>query len=75
MTIANTPFGKVCDDVAIDNDTPYFRMYCQIVNGIFDREGIGLDAAFKEIKQAEADIFTLNETHGDASNATARRAF
>ena len=42
--------------------------------GIYDREGAGLDSAFKEIKQAGADIFTFNETHGDESNATARRA-
>jgi hypothetical protein len=73
LTIDNIPFGRVCDDVAIDNDTPYIRMYCQNVNGIFDREGIGLDAAFKEIKQAGADIFTFNETHGDESSAIARR--
>ena len=74
MTHDNIPFGHVCDDIAIDNDTPYVRLYCQNVNGIFDREGIGLDSAFKEIKQAGADIFTFNETHGDESNAVARRA-
>jgi hypothetical protein len=44
------------------------------VSGIFDRDGIGLDSAFKEIKQASADIFTFSETHGDKSNAQARRA-
>jgi hypothetical protein len=70
----NLPFGHVCDDIAIDNDTPYVRVYCQNVCGIFDREGAGLDLAFKEIKQAGADIFTFNETHGDESNAIARRA-
>jgi hypothetical protein len=48
-------------------------VYCQNVCGIFDREGIGLDSAFKEIKQAGADIFTFTETLGDESNATARR--
>ena len=74
MTLENIPFGHVCDDIAIENDTPYVRLYCQNVNGIFDREGIGLDTAFKEIKQAGADIFTFNETHGDESNAVARRA-
>ncbi|OEU18182.1 hypothetical protein FRACYDRAFT_236453 [Fragilariopsis cylindrus CCMP1102] len=74
ITKENTPFGHVCDDIAIDNDTPYVRVYCQNVSGIFDREGIGLDSAFKEIKQAGADIFTFNETHGDESNALARRA-
>jgi hypothetical protein len=52
MIFANIPFGHVCDDVAIDNDTSYIRMYCQNVNGIFDREGIGSDVEFKEIKQA-----------------------
>jgi hypothetical protein len=44
------------------------------VSGIFDRDGIGLDSAFKEIKQAGADIFTFNETHGDETKAVARRA-
>jgi hypothetical protein len=74
VTSENLPFGHACDDTAIDDDTPYVRVYCQNVSGIFDREGIGLDSAFKEIKQAGADIFTFNETHGDESNAAARRA-
>jgi hypothetical protein len=30
------------------------------VSGIFDRDGIGLDSAFREIKQANADIFMFN---------------
>jgi hypothetical protein len=74
VTNANLPFGHICDDIAVDNDIPYVRVYCQNVSGIFDRDGIGMDSAFKEIKQAGADIFTFNETHGDESNATARRA-
>jgi hypothetical protein len=74
VTNENLPFGHICDDIAVDNDTPYVRVYCQNVSGIFDRDGIGLDSAFKEIKQAGADIFTFNETHGDESNAVARRA-
>jgi hypothetical protein len=74
VTNENLPFGHICDDIVVDNDIPYVRVYCQNVCGIFDREGIGLDSAFKEIKQAGADIFTFNETHGDESNATARRA-
>jgi hypothetical protein len=68
------PFGHVCHDIAVDDDTQYVRVYCQNVSGIFDKEGIGLDSAFKEIKQAGADIFTFNETHGDEPNAEARRA-
>jgi hypothetical protein len=39
-----------------------------------NRDGIGLDSAFKEIKQASADIFTSNETHQDELNAIARKA-
>jgi hypothetical protein len=74
VTQENTPFGHVCDDIAVDDTAPYVRVYCQNVSGIFDRDGIGLDSAFKEIKQAGADIFMFNETHGDESNATARRA-
>jgi hypothetical protein len=74
VTQDNFPFGHVCDDIALDDDTLYMRVYCQNVSGIFNRDGIGLDLAFKEIKQASADIFTFNETHGDESNATARKA-
>jgi hypothetical protein len=73
VTLDNLPFRHVCDDIAVDNDTPYVRLYCQNVCGIYDREGIGLDSAFKEIKQAGTDLFTFNETHGDKSNATAQR--
>jgi hypothetical protein len=32
-----------------------------------------LDTAFQEIKQAGADIFTFNETHGDESKAISRK--
>jgi hypothetical protein len=74
VTQDNIPFGHVCDDIAVDDDTPYIQIYCQNVSGIFDREGIGLDSAFNKIKQAGADIFTFNETHGDESKAVARRA-
>jgi hypothetical protein len=73
VTKDNLPFGHICEDIVIDNDTPYVRVYCQNVCGIFDRQGIELDLAFKEIKQAGADIFTFNRTHGDESNDTARR--
>jgi hypothetical protein len=71
LTMDYLPFGHICDDIAVDNDTPYVRLYCQNVCGIYDRERIGVDSGFKEIKQAGADIFTFNETHGDESNATA----
>jgi hypothetical protein len=74
VTMASLLFGHVCDNIAIDNDTPYIRVYCQNVCGIFNKDGLGLDSAFKEIKRAGADIFTFNETHGDESNALARRA-
>jgi hypothetical protein len=74
VTIDNLPFRHICDDIVVDNDTPYVRVYCQNVCGIFNREGIEVDSAFKEIKQAGADIFMFNETHGDESNAIARRA-
>jgi hypothetical protein len=73
ITTSNIPYGHICDDVAIYDNTPYVRVYCQNVCGMYDRGGIGLDAAFQEIKQAGADIFAFNETHGDESNSTARR--
>jgi hypothetical protein len=60
--------------IAVGDDTPYERVYCQNVSGIYDRDGIGLDPTFKEIKQVGADIFTFNEIQGDKLNAIARRA-
>jgi hypothetical protein len=38
VTIDNLPFGHICDDIVVDNDTPYVRVYCQNVCGIYDRE-------------------------------------
>jgi hypothetical protein len=73
ITMDNLPFGHICNDIVVDNDTRYVRVYCQNVCGIYDREGIELDAAFKEVKQAGADIFMYIETHGDKSNASAKR--
>jgi hypothetical protein len=70
VTQDKIPFGHICDDIAVDEDTPYEQIYSQNdVSGIFDRDGIGLDSAFKEIKQAGADIFTFNETHGGKTKA------
>jgi hypothetical protein len=74
MNAANLPFGHICDDIVVGNDTLYVQLYSQNIDSIFDRKGIGLDSAFREIKQAGADIFTFNETIGDESNATARWA-
>jgi hypothetical protein len=28
VTKENLPFGHVCDDIVVDNDTPYVRVYC-----------------------------------------------
>jgi hypothetical protein len=58
VTMDNLPFGHICDDIAVDNDTPYVRVYCQNVCGIYDREGIGLDLTFKEVTQAEEQTFS-----------------
>jgi hypothetical protein len=33
VTQDNIPFGHVCDDIAVDNDAPYVRIYCQNVSG------------------------------------------
>jgi hypothetical protein len=53
-TMDNLPFGHICDDIVVDNNTSYIRIYCQNVCGIFDREGIALDSAFKEINSFQA---------------------
>ena len=44
------------------------------MNGIYDKEGTALDAAFTSMHEVEADIFTFNETHGDDQNPLMRQA-
>jgi hypothetical protein len=71
LTIDNIPFGHVCDDIVIDNDNPYVQLYCQNVNGIFDREGIGLDATFKESNKWE--LIYLHSMRHMATNPMQRQ--
>jgi hypothetical protein len=28
VTMDNLPFGHICDGIAVENDTPYVRLYC-----------------------------------------------
>ena len=51
-----------------DDDTSILRIYSQNLNGIFDRDGKGLDEAFHAVRTTGATIFTFQETHGDKLN-------
>ena len=51
-----------------DNDNETLRLYSQNVNGIFDRNGRGIDGAFHALHTLGASIFTFQETHGDKLN-------
>jgi hypothetical protein len=50
VTQDNIPFGHVCDNIAVEDDTPYLRIYCQNVSGIFDRDGIGVEIQLSHLR-------------------------
>ena len=64
-------WGDMCVRID-DRDEDTLRVYCQNVNGIFDRDGLGLDEAFHHMRTTKAHVFTFNETHGDDTNPEAR---
>ena len=47
----------------------FIRIYSQDNNGISDSTGLKYDNTFKHMKEADADIFSINETHRDKMNA------
>ena len=63
----DTPWGDTRPTLPDDNTTT-IRLYSQNVNGIFDRNGGGLDEAFHAIRTIGANIFTFQETHSDKLN-------
>ena len=65
-------WGDRCTEID-DNDEDTLRIYCQNVNGIYDREGIELEEAFHYMRTVKAGIFMFNETHGDDRNPEARK--
>ena len=64
-------WGDMCVQID-DSDKDTLRVYCQNVNGIFDRDGLGLDEAFHHMRTLKANVFTFNETHGDDTNPETR---
>ena len=51
----------------------FIRIYSQNNNGISDSTGLKYDDTFKHMKEANADIFCINETHADKMNAKNNR--
>ena len=49
-------------------DPNFIQIYGQNNNGISDSTGLKYDDTFKHMKEADADIFCINETHADKMN-------
>ena len=67
----NEQWGDTCLPKSMYDDD-CIRIYSQNMNGIYDKQGTELDAAFTSMHEVEADIFTFNETHGDDQNPLMR---
>ena len=69
--------NEQCGDTCLPKsmyDDDCIRIYSKNMNGIYDKEGMELDAAFTSMHEVEADIFTFNKTHGDDQNLLTRQA-
>lgn len=63
-------WGEAC--IPLSENSGVIRLYSQNLNGIFDREGLGLDEAFHTMRSSNVDIFAFTETHGDNNNAKSK---
>ena len=51
-------WGDMCVRID-DSDEDTLRVYCQNVNGIFDRDGLGLDEAFHHMQTLKANVCSI----------------
>ena len=65
----NEHWGDQCEAAAICDEPEFIRIYSQNNNGISDSTGLKYDDTFKYMKEADADIFSVNQTHADKINA------
>ena len=64
----NEHWGDPCKLVAMCAEPEFIRIYSQNNNGISDSTGLKYDDTFKHVKEADADIFSINENHAGKMN-------
>ena len=64
----NEHWGDPCELTICCEGPEFIRIYSQNQNGISDSTGLKYDDTFKYMKEAEASIFCINETHADKMN-------
>ena len=61
----NEHWGDRCDPPVLHDENEFIRIYGQNNNGISESTGLNYDDTFKHMKEANADIFCINETHAE----------
>ena len=64
----NEHWGDPCQPVIFCEGLEFIRLHSQNNNGISDSTGLKYDDTFKHMKEADAAIFSVNETHADKMN-------
>ena len=59
----NKYWGNQCEPAIICKGPEFIRIYSQNNNGISDSTGMKYDDTFKHTKEADAAIFSVNETY------------
>ena len=62
LWMKNKHWGDPCEPAAMCAEPDFIRLYSQNNNGISDRTGLKYDDRFKHMKEADADIFSINQT-------------
>ena len=69
----NEHWDDRCEPAVMCTEPDFIRIYSQNNNGISDSTGLKYDDTFKHMKEADADIFCINETHANKMNAKNNR--
>ena len=65
----NEHWRDECKPTAMCNKIEFIQIYGQNNNGINDSTELKYDDTFKHMKEAEADIFCINESHANKMNS------
>ena len=65
----NGTLGDQCEPTAMFAQQAFIRQYSQNNNAISDSTGLKNADTFKQLKGADVDKFSINETHADKINA------
>ena len=69
----NEHWGDQCEPAVMCAELDFIRIYSQNNNDISDSTGLKYDDTFKNMKEADADIFCIIKTHADKMNAKNNR--